>query len=149
MFQKTPQRWTHLRNSLPPYNTTYVYLMNVANHLWGYYQWEGQQKWRIICMFGGMVLVSCNPVICVWDIQRSTSILTSLGLPPRYLYVLRYLHFVHTLLIWGKTNGPGSSSCSVFDLQQWMPWRRNWKVNKKNSACTCPIIQCLKGCGMK
>lgn len=83
-------------------------------------------------MFGGMVLVSCNPVVCVWDIWRSTSVLASPGLPPRYPYVLKCLCLIRTLLIWSKTNGPGSSPCSVFDLQQRMPWRRrNWKVNKK------------------
>lgn len=90
MFQKILQRWTHLRNSLSPYNRTYVYLKNVANSVWGYYQWERQQKWRIIHMFGGVLLVcvslwyvfeiygevqafwlvqACLPITCMgWDI---------------------------------------------------------------------------------
>lgn len=148
MFQKIPQRWTHLRNSLSPYNGTYVYLKNVANSVWGYYQWERQQKWRIIHMFGGVLLVLRKPVVCVWDTWRSTSILPSPGLPPHYLYGLRYLCLICTLLTWGETNAPGSSSCSLFDLQQRMPWRRrNWKVNKKTFAFTWLIAQCLRGVG--
>lgn len=90
MFQKIPQRWNHLRNSLSLYNGTYVYLRNVANSVWGYYQWERQQKW-ITDMFGGVLLVLCKPVVCVWDMWRSTSILAGPGLPPHYLCVLRYL----------------------------------------------------------
>lgn len=98
-------------------------------------------------MFGGMLWISFNPVVCVWDIWRSTSILASPGLPPHYLCVLRYLCLICDLFIWGKTDRPGLSSSFIFDLQQWIPWRRGWKVNKMTVPAPGQLFSVWKGMG--
>lgn len=89
-----------------------------------------------------MLLVPCNPAVRVWDRWRSTSILASVSVSLRMCWeTASHLHLVYM----GKTNGPGSSLRFVFDLQQWMPWRRSWKVNRMTVPAPGRLFSVWKG----
>lgn len=132
MFQKIPQRWTCLGNNLSPYNGTYVYFKNLANS-GDITNDRGSKSASFTCLeecFG-----FCVSLWCVFEVHGEVQAFWLVQACLPIACVCWGICLICTLLTWGKTNGPWSSSCSLFDLQQQMPWRgRNWKVDKKTFA---------------
>lgn len=86
--------------------------------------------WYVLEMHGGVrafwLFQACLPFTCVC-----------------------YLCLICTLLTWSKTNGPWSLSHSLFDLQQWMPWRKEKLKSRQKDICL-HLADCSvsKGCGI-